>query len=136
MIRIIHIFTVLALIISCSSNKNITAKSADDNNQDSTQYEMIVMDPGFETWFATNSKPDWYHSLDYYENWNRQYTHAWNAKTGTFPYGHLLSAPINYEDNIDYGLEINHKLFYYFQFVERVLQIPILKTGPGYVLGF
>ena len=136
MIRNLYIFTVIALIISCSSNKNIAGKSVEDSNQDSTQYEMIVMDPGFETWFATNSKPDWYHSLNYYENWNRQYTHTWNAKASTFPYGHLLSTPINYEDNIDYGLEINHKLFYYFQFVERVLQIPILKTGPGYVVGF
>jgi hypothetical protein len=104
--------------------------------EDSTQYEIIVMEPGFETWFIANSKPEWYHSQEYYENWNRQYTHAWNAKINSFPHGHLLNNPINYEDNIDYGLEINHKLFYYFQYVERVLRIPIIENGPGYVTGF
>ena len=135
--RGLFIIVAFALILSCSSTKNLPENAnTQDNVSDSTEYEMIVMDPGFENWFTVNSKPDWYHSQSYYENWNRQYTHAWNAKINTFPHGHLLSTPINYEDNIDYGLEINHKLFYYFQYVERVLRIPILKNRPGYVIGF
>ena len=133
-----YIFTVMVLIIAiaCSSTKNLPEKAVDIETEDSVEYEIIVMDPGFETWFITNSKPEWYHSLDYYENWNRQYTHTWNAQLSNFSKGHLLSNPINYEDNIDYGLEINHKLFYYFQYVERVLRIPLLNAGPGYVVGF
>ncbi len=134
--RLIFVFAAFALILSCSSIKKITEVPAKNSASDSAEYEMIVMDPGFEIWFITNSKPDWYHLQEYYEQWNRQYAHAWNARINSFPHGHLLNSPINYEDNIDYGLEINHKLFYYFQYVERVLQIPIMSDGPGYVVGF
>lgn len=134
--RALIVFAVFALIVSCNSAQRLPETPEVSTAQDSTQYEMIVMEPGFEVWFAANSKPGWYHSQDYYENWNRQYTHAWNAKVNSFPYGHLLNNPINYEDDIDYGLEINHKLFYYFQYVERVLRIPVLREGPGYVTGF
>lgn len=133
--RLLSVIVLIALIVSCSSVKNVADKTVENSIQDSTEYEMIVMDPSFETWFISNSKPDWYHSLDYYENWNRQYTHVWNAQISGFPNEHLLSTPINYEDNVDYGLEINHKLFYYFQYVERVLHIPILTVGPGHVVG-
>jgi hypothetical protein len=135
--RVIYIITAVVLILSCATTRNVPENTdLQDNVPDSTEYEMIVMDPGFESWFAVNSKPDWYHSQTYYENWNRQYTHAWNSKINTFPHGHLLSTSVNYEDNIDYGLEINHKLFYYFKYVERVLRIPILKNGPRHVIGF
>lgn len=133
--QLFFILITLVVFVACNSTKKLPEITVDIGTKDSIEYEMIVMDPGFETWFITNSKPDWYRSLDYYENWNRQYTHAWNAQLSNFSRGHLLSAPINYDDNVDYGLEINHKLFYYFQYVERVLRIPILKAGPGYVGG-
>ncbi len=32
------------------------------------------------------------------------------------------------EDSVEY--ELNHKLFYYFQYVEQVLRIPILDHHP------
>ena len=37
---------------------------------------------------------------------------------------------IGYEPNVDYGFKLNHKLFYYFQYVEHKLRIPILSNGP------
>ncbi len=37
---------------------------------------------------------------------------------------------IGYEPGEDYGFELNNKLFYYFQYVEQVLRIPILDHRP------
>ena len=37
---------------------------------------------------------------------------------------------IGYDPTVDYGFELNHKLFYYFQYVENVLKIQIMPGGP------
>lgn len=101
---------------------------------DSTSYELIVMDPGFETWFLTRSKPAWFHSLQYYENWNRQYVLEWNMKATSPRHSRIFETIIGYDPTVDYGLEINHKLFYYFMYVENELGIPVLPRGfsPSY----
>jgi len=122
---------LLAVFAACSTPKNIQLKEvAEKDNEDSVSYELIVLDPGFESWFITNSKPSWYHSQSYYENWNQQYVNAWNYNSIWRRNSQLLEGQINYDHNTDYGLEINHKLFYYFQYVERVLKIPIIENGP------
>ena len=126
------LFILLLLVFAtCSTPKNIQLKEvAENDDQDSVSYELIVLDPGFESWYITYSKPSWYHSQSYYENWNQQYVNAWNYGSIWRRNSQLLEGQINYDRNIDYGLEINHKLFYYFQYVERVLKIPIIENGP------
>lgn len=122
---------LLVVFAACSTSKNIQLKEVtESDDEDSVSYELIVLDPGFESWFITNSKPSWYHSQSYYENWNQQYVNAWNYGSIWRRNSQLLEGQINYDHNIDYGLEINHKLFYYFQYVERVLRIPIIENGP------
>jgi len=125
------LIVLLAVFAACSTPKNIQLKEVAENDEkDSVSYELIVLDPGFESWFITYSKPSWYHSQSYYENWNQQYVNAWNYHSIWRRNSQLLEGQINYEARIDYGLEINHKLFYYFQYVERVLKIPIIENGP------
>ena len=125
------LIVLLAVFAACSTPKNIQLKEvAEDDEKDSVSYELIVLDPGFESWFITYSRPSWYHSQSYYENWNQQYVNAWNYHSIWRRNSQLLEGQINYEPLIDYGLEINHKLFYYFQYVERVLKIPIIENGP------
>ena len=36
---------------------------------------------------------------------------------------------IGYEPTVDYGFDLNHELFYYFQYVENVLKIQIMPGG-------
>lgn len=125
---------MILIVAACATQKDIQIREVQDNaaeaEEDSVTYELIVLDPGFESWFITNSKPSWFHSQNYYENWNRQYVNAWNYKSLWRRNSQLLDGQINYEPNVDYGLEINHKLFYYFQYVEHVLNIPIIDNGP------
>jgi hypothetical protein len=119
---------------SCTLHKNTTGihiKNQETVQNDSTEYELIIFDPGFESWFITHSHPVWYYSQDYFENWNQQYVTAWNAKVMTPRYSRYFESTIDWDPFTDYGLELNHKLFYYFQYVERMLKIEILPSGSG-----
>jgi hypothetical protein len=46
-------------------------------------------------------------------------------------YSRFFETTIDYDPFLDYGLELNHRLFYYFMFVEKKLKIPILPSGMG-----
>ncbi|MFO7617250.1 MAG: DUF6146 family protein [Bacteroidales bacterium] len=118
-----------ALLIACSPSrkmgsgeKSVGAK-LEQEAADSTSYEVIIFDPGFSGWFATNRKPEWYYSKEYLENWNRQYITAWNDKVRNR--GYQLFNPDNpfiqeiyWDPRVDYGLEVNYQLYHYFLFVE------------------
>lgn len=124
-------FAVLAgsLLVACGPAKKInrTGKAHQvevvKDNKDSTEYELIIFDPGFESWFEKNRKPMWYYTNDYLAAWNRQYVTAWNEKarnpllvshTGDNPFMN----EIDYRPGINYGLELNHKLYHYFKYIE------------------
>lgn len=86
------------------------------------EYEVVIIDSGFDRWFATHGRPINFYSPQYYASMNRQYAAAWNEKVMT--HGHRPNSPfqqqINYDPGIDYGLEVNYKLFYYFKYIEDV----------------
>ncbi len=91
---------------------------AEDN--DSIEYELIVLDPGFDFWFSSVSKGEWYYSQSYLENWNRQLVSDWNSQVGLRGRrGCIPEIHIHYDSHIDYGKSLNHKLFYYFRFVQE-----------------
>ena len=105
-----------ALLISCGSTEN-TSKPAiqKDTQQDSSSYELVVFDAGFETWFQKHRKPSWYHTKNYYKTWNQRYADRWNAYVRSGKPG--FDTEINYNPSVDYGLEVEHKLYYFFKYV-------------------
>ena len=120
------------LLWACSAQKGIVRveKSEEVTASDSLEYELVTFDGKFESWYIMQNVPSKFRSQEYYENWNRQYVDAWNynstqpGKSNFFEYIH------GYNPTVDYGFELNHKLFYYFQYVENVLKIKILPAGP------
>ena len=123
----------LLLILGCSTHQQVTLHETEPEEEtDSISYELIVFDPGFETWFISHAKPAIFHDQSYYENWNEQYVRAWNLHDMSPRHARLLDGYIDYDPHTDYGLEINHKLFYYFIYVENILRIPIIPNGPRF----
>ena len=116
--------------IEIKQDKNVGEAAIDTTTTDSTSYELVVLDPGFDSWYATNSKPEWYHSQDYYEYWNRRYVDAWNYDYRAGVHSRILNTYIDYDPDVDYGMALNHKLFYYFQYVVHELHIPLISDGP------
>jgi hypothetical protein len=132
--QIVFISIALLFILACSTQKGVVKIEENKEEivavEDSLEYQLETFDAKFETWYALHDNPSQYRSQEYYENWNRQYVNAWNYNS-TQPGKRSFFEPIvGYEPNVDYGFELNHKLFYYFQYVERVLKIDIMPGGP------
>ena len=56
----------------CQKKKDRYKVKADTVAVDSLEYELIVLDPGFEAWLATKPSKEFY-SKEYYEQKNRLY---------------------------------------------------------------
>ncbi|TFH48291.1 MAG: hypothetical protein E4G92_03790, partial [Bacteroidia bacterium] len=70
---------------------------------DSTEYELVVFDQGFETWFLM--QPGQQHSLEYYKAKNRIYVSEWNYRyMNQIKYGSLYGSYLDYDFFTDYGL--------------------------------
>ena len=125
------ILLFVLLVAACASQKGVISLSSTEKSEvgsDTLEYELETFDPRFESWYELQKSPAKYRSQAYYEAWNDQYVSAWNyhASSGT---GKGFFEPIiGYDFTEDYGFELNHELFYYFQYVENVLKIKILPS--------
>ena len=131
---ILSIITLFA--IACSTQKGVVKdKNGSDEKvaQDSLEYDMETFDAKFENWYLMHNNPSQYRSLEYYENWNKQYVSVWNNKARTTQ-NKFFESIVGYDPNEEYGFKLNHKLFYYFQYVENVLKIKIMPGGPKVAL--
>jgi hypothetical protein len=121
----------IVLFAACTSQKSGKMhRSPRIEVNDSTEYELIVFDNGFESWYALHNSEVQARSKEYYHNWNIQYVSEWNYRVNTSRHSEIYGQPIDYHSNENYPFEIEHKLFYYFQYVEHELGIPLLLNGP------
>lgn len=122
---------MLFMLCACTSQKEIVkiASSKQVAAKDSTEYELLVFDPQFETWFMTNYSPAKDHSNEYYQSWNNQYVTDWNYHYMAGHYPKVFENYIDYDSFVNYGIDVNRKLYYYFRYVETYLKVPILMDG-------
>ncbi|PCH52808.1 MAG: hypothetical protein COC22_03550 [Flavobacteriaceae bacterium] len=87
---------------------------------DSLDYEIIIIDLGFEFYLQTIAKPANFYPQFYYETKNKFYVIEWNIRVeNPLKYNSsIYENRIDYDFNIDYGLDVNYKLYNYFKFVE------------------
>jgi len=116
------------LIIGCGTqNKAVTAVDGMEKEEpvrianDSLEYEVIIIDIGFTNYLNTVAFPMDFYSESFLETRNRFYVIEWNnrARNATQFDPNVYENVINYQPNINYGLEVNYKLFWYFQFAQR-----------------
>ncbi len=127
-------FIILCAASSCTGTKKTVAisdkeKLAFGNQEgdtvkiasDSTEYEIIIIEPGFNMWLASVAKPEGYYSQSYLENRNQILVTNWNQRAmQPLRYGaNLYEMQIDYSPNIDYGYEVNYKLYNYFVYFQR-----------------
>ncbi|MGB5437230.1 MAG: DUF6146 family protein [Maribacter sp.] len=136
--RFFNIFGVLLVIImigsSCGSTKDAITISQEEKMafaeqegdtikiaSDVTEYEIIIIEPGFNFWLQSIAKPEGYYSQSYLENRNNLYVIEWNQRVlQPFRYDPgLYELQIDYSPNIDYGYEVNYKLYNYFIYFQR-----------------
>ncbi|MFC2110191.1 DUF6146 family protein [Bacteroidota bacterium] len=121
-----YLFYILTsvLMYSCFSTQNTVTKSNEDKpvviSNDSIEYKIIILDPGFNTYLMSVAQPMELYSENYYQNRNIRYVNEWNNRVNnpmSFQSG-IFEQSIDYDPTIDYGLEVNYILYNYFKFVE------------------
>ena len=88
---------------------------------DSLEYEIIIIDPGFSSFLYSQARPSGYYSQSYLENKNRFLVSDYNQRVRQ-PFGYdpdIYEQEINYDPQIDYGYDVNYKLYYYFVYLSH-----------------
>jgi len=86
-----------------------------------TEYEIIIIEPGFNTWLQAIARPEGYYSQNFLETRNRLMVIEWNQRViqpQRFN-SNLYEMQINYEYGVDYGYDVNYKLYNYFIYFQR-----------------
>ena len=134
---IIKVLSVLGLslfIMQCSGSKKAVDVSKEEKEvfnkkgkdtvaikNDSLEYEIIIMEIGFNTWLQSIAQPRGYYTQEFMENRNRIYVINWNQRVlQPMRYDpNLYELQINYDPNVDYGYEVNYQLYNYFIYFQR-----------------
>lgn len=113
-------FVYIVLIIFSA---HVFASAQENENKvsikDSLEYELVIIDVHFDSWFAKNSKPKEFYNVDYYTLKNRRYVQSWNNLFAAGKHRDIVENSIEYNQTLEYGLDLEYKLYYYFLFIEQ-----------------
>jgi len=98
---------------------------------DSLEYEIIIIDPGFNYFLNAVAQPEGFYSQQYMEARNRAWVITWNIRAQNINQfnPNIYQNNIDYQSSIDYGYEVNYKLFNYFLFAQRKYN---MNLGGGF----
>jgi hypothetical protein len=115
--------------MSCSTQKQRSKQAFKDSKadkdtiriaNDSLEYEIIIIEPGFNIWLASQ-RPRGYYDKIYLRQRNKLFVLNYNIRANTpsqFSYD-LYPQQINYDWAIDYGYEVNYLLYNYFIYFQE-----------------
>lgn len=112
-------------IYSCGPTKSNGIKDSTSENDivrianDSLEYEIIILEPGFKSWLVTQPKSGFY-GQKFLENKNRSFVSDYNTRVlNPNRYSRdLYQEQINYDPTVDYGYEVNYMLYNYFLYFQ------------------
>jgi hypothetical protein len=125
------VLIILLAVIGCNSTKNIGTNSNEVAStkpsdtirivNDSLEYEVIIIDAGFNSWINSKAFPRGYHSESFLETKNRMYVTEWNIRAqNPFQFNpNLYTMRIDYDFNIRYGYEVNYLIYNYFIYFQN-----------------
>jgi hypothetical protein len=129
--KIIPTLLLALLIIACATTNTTDAAHTDKETKtksldtvrianDSLEYEIIIIEPGFQSWLVTQP-PRGYYIQKVLENRNLFSVQEYNRRVLDSRYNrtNLYEQQIDYQPGIDYGYEVNYLLFNYFEFFEE-----------------
>ena len=121
----IYILIILLTIIACSTTKSnissvekqqpTTANDTVKIENEELEYEVIIIEPGFNFWLQSTAFPRGYYSQSYMEIKNNFYVLEWNnrVRQPQIYNPNLYEMTINYDSNINYGYEVNYMIYNY-----------------------
>jgi len=104
--------------------KNVAASMGDTVRiaNDSLEYEILIIDPGFNSWMLTNGRDRGFYSQAYLEARNIPWVIEWNmrARSPQRYQSNLYMMEIDYRAGVNYGYEVNYMLFNYLTYFQLV----------------
>ena len=127
--NLLYIALLLLFVTGCGSlggnyNKDRIANAEQETVRianDSLEYEIIIIEPGFNLFINSYAKPRGYYSQPYLENKNQFLVSEYNQRVRQ-PNAYnpnLYVQEINYDPSIDYGYEVNYLLYNYFVYFSQ-----------------
>lgn len=126
----LYLIVISIFILSCDTTKKSATTEVNKQasvevdtikiENDELEYQVIILEIGFESWLVTQ-KPRNYYSLIFLESKNMYYVTEYNMRA-IAPgrnNSNLYPMPIDYDPNIEYGMEVNYLLYMYFKFFEQ-----------------
>ena len=130
LLKSIFFFVTLLLVLwACGSSPikktNVIEEQPVVIANDSLQYEIIIIDIGFNLFLNSIAHPAGYYSQEYLESRNQIFVTNWNIRASNPAQFNntIYQNIIDYQPNIDYGYEVNYKLFNYFMFAQQKYKI-------------
>jgi len=109
--------------------ENVKLSDTVSITNDELEYEIIIIEPGFNFWLNSRARPEGFYSQQFLENRNYLYVLEWNNRVmqpqrfNT----NLYEMQIDYQQGIDYGYEVNYKLYNYFIYFQLTYK---QRLGP------
>lgn len=140
-----YFLLVIGFLVGCNTSKQIVSNNGKNEelnklasndtvkiaNED-LEYEIIIIDPGFNYWLASRARPEGYYSQQFLENRNYLFVTEWNQRVlqpNRFR-NDLYEMQIDYQQGIDYGYEVNYKLYNYFIYFQLTYKQQLAGFTP------
>ncbi|MBU2952080.1 hypothetical protein KO493_15375 [Tamlana agarivorans] len=138
---LLYLSLIACFIYGCKAVNKTTVPIKDENLEalkrndtvtivnEEEAYEIIIIEPGFNFWVASQARPRGYYSQSFMENRNHLYVIEWNQRV-LQPHRYspnLYELQINYDHVTDYGYEVNYLLYNYFLYFQRTYK---QRLGP------
>jgi hypothetical protein len=119
--RFTYIFAILFALTSCSTQAPVRdADSLSFEKNDENEYDIIVLDTEYNMYLLSIAKPMKFYSEEYYKTKNIMYVSEWNSRVSK-PHRYdpnFYSMRIDYLPTENYGINLEYKLYNYFQFIK------------------
>lgn len=123
--RLFNLSVLIILTLSCTSSKPAVNSNSLDQvpkddivtiANDDIEYEITIIEPGFNAWLRSIARPKGYYTQRYMEIHNWNFVQEWNNRVLNPQQFNprLYELQIDYQPTIDYGYDVNYKLFNYF----------------------
>ncbi len=123
------IIVISLVLFSCNSGKTTIKNDSDSKNKitkkdtirianDELEYEILIIEIGFDSWLETQPAMGHY-GLSFLESKNRMFVLEYNNRVFKDRTRKLYEAEINYDSTVSYGLEVNYLLYNYFKYFQQ-----------------
>jgi len=130
---------IIIMAFSCNTTKETPNTESNEKpltqvgdtirlSSDDLEYDIIIIEPGYNSWLQSVAKPEGFYTQTYLENKNIRYVQEWNSRVmqpGRFN-GNLYELEINYRQGINYGYDVNYKLYNYFVYFQNTYRQNLL----------